>query len=70
MVYDVTSFWISFAVIFLVVAFFAALIGNYIYKKVKHIPTGTCAECHKNSKKLIKEYHKLYKNKKSSKEGK
>ena len=64
MILDTTSFWVSFAVIAAVIIFFLSLIGTYIYKKIHNIPTGDCAECHKNTKRLLKEYHKMYKNKK------
>ena len=47
-------------VISLVVSFFLFLIGRYIYKKVKGLPTGECACCHKSTKQLLKEYHKCY----------
>ncbi len=52
---------ITVSVILLVVAFFAILIGRYIYKKVHHIPTGDCACCKANSTNLVKLYHKKYK---------
>ena len=45
-------------VISLVAIFFIFLISRYIYKKVKGLPTGECACCHKSTKKLLKEYHK------------
>ena len=38
-----------------VVCFFLFLIGRYIYRKKKGLPTGDCAMCHKSSKKLLKE---------------
>ena len=47
-------------VISTVVIFFISLISVYAYKKAHHIPTGECAYCHKGSKKLLKEYHKMY----------
>ena len=34
------------------------LLGRYIYKRTHHMPTGDCACCCKNKKKLLKEYHK------------
>ena len=40
--------------------FFGAIIGFYIYKKVHHLPTGDCAYCHANTKKMLKKYHKMY----------
>ena len=53
-----TSPWLEIIVAFVLIGFFAFLIGSYIYKKKHHIPTGECAECH--SKNLIKEYRKMY----------
>ena len=50
-------------VITLTVFFFITLIGNYIRKKIKGLPTGECACCHKSSKKMVKEYHKIYSSK-------
>ncbi len=44
-----------------VVVFLLTLLGVYIYKKVKHLPTGECSTCSFNGKsKLLKEYHKKY----------
>ena len=43
------------------------VIGNYIYKKVKKLPTGECASCRKTKSgiSLVDEYYKTYgKNKK------
>ena len=50
-------------VISLVSIFFIFLISRYIYRKVKGLPTGECACCHKSTKKLLKEYHKCCCNK-------
>ena len=47
-------------VISAVVLFFIGLISVYIYKKVKGLPTGDCACCHKKTSQLLKEYHKKY----------
>ena len=52
------TLWIEILVIALVIAFLGFIIGRYIYKRVHHLPTGECACCHKNSKQLLKEYHK------------
>ena len=57
---EVGALVLQIVVIISVIVFFIALIANYIYKKAKGIPTGDCAECHKGSKKLLQEYHKLY----------
>ena len=40
------------------VFFLLMVIGNYLRKKAKGLPTGDCACCHKSKKKLLKEYHK------------
>ena len=50
---------LEIGVITLVVFFFSFLIGRYIYRKTHNLPTGDCAMCHKSTKKLLKEYHKL-----------
>ena len=50
-------------VITVVALFFIFLISRYIYRKVKGLPTGECACCHKSTKKLLKEYHKCCCNK-------
>ena len=52
--------WLEILVIVALVAFFTALIATYIYKKIHHIPTGDCAYCHQNKKKILKQYHKMY----------
>ncbi len=40
------------------------VLGNYIYKKVKKLPTGECSYCHSSSKKkqnkLLEDYRKKY----------
>ena len=62
------TLWIEILVIAVVVLFVGFLIGRHIYKKVHHLPTGDCACCHKSTKRMINEYHKLYNNK-NEKEG-
>lgn len=39
------------------------LLGRYIYKRMHHLPTGDCACCQANKKKILKKYHKKYQNK-------
>lgn len=34
------------------------LVGRYVYKRKHHLPTGDCACCHINTKKLLRKYHK------------
>ena len=48
----------------IVVIFLLLVIGNYIRKKIKGLPTGECACCHKSTKKMLKEYRKAYADKK------
>lgn len=43
-----------------IILFFGILIGVYIFKKIKHIPTGDCAYCAKRKNQMLKEYHKMY----------
>ena len=56
---EVQVLLIEIAVIVTVIAFFSFIIGRYVYRKIKGLPTGECACCHKSSKKLLKEYHKF-----------
>ena len=56
-----STIWLEVLVLAATIIFFGALIASYIYKKVHHLPTGDCAYCHKGSKQLLKEYHKIYK---------
>ena len=53
---------IEIIVIVFCVFFVGGVIGNYIYRKVKHKPTGECAYCKPTSKgsKLVNAYHKKY----------
>ena len=52
--------WYEVLTILLVILFFALLISRFIYRKVKGLPTGECECCHKGSKKMLDEYHKMY----------
>lgn len=53
-----TSPWLEIIVIVAVLIFLGALIGNYIYRRKHHLPTGECASC--RSANLVKNYHKVY----------
>ena len=64
---DPNWLWLEILVIALLVVFFATLIIVYIYKKVHHMPTGECACCQAKSKKMLKQYHKMYSKKGESK---
>ncbi len=55
-----STLWIEIIVIIAVVIFLGVLLGIYIYRRSKNLPTGDCAYCHKNKNKLLKEYHKKY----------
>ena len=48
---------IVIAITILIVGF---VIGNYIYRKIKHLPTGECAYCKKKGNNLVKQYRKVY----------
>jgi len=50
-------------VIIISVIIVGTVIGVFIYKKVKGLPTGECAECRKGTKKLLKKYQKMYQKK-------
>lgn len=52
--------WLEILVIVAILVFFTVLIISYVYKKIHHIPTGDCACCQINKKKLLKQYHKKY----------
>lgn len=52
------TIWIEVLVIVAVVLFLGFILGRYIYRKVKHLPTGECEMCHKSKEQLLKEYHK------------
>lgn len=54
------TLWIEILVIGFVALFLAFVLGRYIYKKIKHLPTGECECCHKSKEQLLKEYHKKY----------
>ena len=54
---------LEITVIVLAVSFVLFILGRYIYKRVKGLPTGECECCHKGVKKMLKEYHKTYSNK-------
>lgn len=34
------------------------LVGSYVYKRKHNLPTGDCACCHINTKRLLKQYRK------------
>ena len=54
------TLWLEILVVTVTIAFLLFIIGRYIYKKAKHLPTGDCAYCHKGTKKMLDEYHKCY----------
>ena len=56
---------IEIIIIVLLIAFFAFLIGRYIYRKKNNLPTGECSCCSHSKKgnELVKKYRKKYKSK-------
>ena len=53
--------WLEILVIIAIMVFFTLLIANFIYRKVKHIPSEECACCQNKNNQLVKEYRKTYK---------
>lgn len=51
---------ISIIVIAISIAIVLGNIGAYIYKRIKGLPVGDCEMCKKGTKKLLKEYRKMY----------
>ncbi|MCH5171787.1 MAG: hypothetical protein J1F31_03015 [Erysipelotrichales bacterium] len=51
---------IEIIVIIITVLIIGSVIGNYIYRKIKHLPTGECACCQKKGNNLVKQYRKYY----------
>ncbi|MCH5180722.1 MAG: hypothetical protein J1F32_05885 [Erysipelotrichales bacterium] len=51
---------IEIIVITITVLIVVSVIGNYTYRKIKHLPTGECACCKKKGNNLVKQYRKLY----------
>lgn len=51
---------IEIIVIVCAVGIVVSYIGVYMYKRIKHLPTGDCADCKKRMSKIVKEYHKKY----------
>lgn len=49
---------IDIVILVLVIAVVLLIIGVYIYKKIKKIPTGDCACCGSKGNKLIKAYNR------------
>lgn len=38
-----------------------SIIGVFVYKKIKHLPTGECSCCKSKGNALLKKYRKKYK---------
>ncbi len=52
---------IEIIVIVCSIAIVGGVIGRYIYRRVKKLPTGECAYCGTSKKnRLLKDYHKVY----------
>ena len=54
-----STLWIEILVVVLTLSFLLFLLGRYIYKKKKGLPTGECACCANKGKNLVKMYHQL-----------
>ena len=54
------TLWIEILVVVLTLSFLLLLLGRYIYKKKKGLPTGECAYCANKGKGLVSQYHKCY----------
>ncbi len=59
---------IEIIVILFCILIVGGVLGNYIYRKIKHKPTGECSYCKTSSagSRLVRDYHKKYKKKKHS----
>ncbi len=55
---------IEIITIIVAIVIVGSVFGTYIYKKIKHLPTGECSVCNNKGKNLQKMYNKKY-NKKS-----
>ena len=53
--------WLEILVIIAIMIFFTLLLANFIYKKVKHIPSDECECCCGKKNKLVKDYRTTYK---------
>ena len=51
---------IAIVTILVLTAIVLANLLVYLKRKIKHEPTGDCAYCHKGTKKMLKDYHKMY----------
>ena len=54
------TLWIEILVVVITLSFLLFLLGRYLYKKKKGLPTGECACCASKGKSLVKSYHKTY----------
>ena len=51
---------IAIIVVISLISIVLAVLAVYIKRRIKGEPTGDCAYCHKGTKKLLKDYHKMY----------
>ncbi|MBQ9900026.1 MAG: DUF2897 family protein [Acholeplasmatales bacterium] len=52
--------WYEILIIIAAISFVLGNIAVYVYKKVKHLPTGSCEACH-NTKRMNKRMNNLRK---------
>ena len=55
-----STLWLEILVLVLVAVFLLGMLGIYVYKKSKGLPTGECSCCSYNKSNLVKKYHKAY----------
>lgn len=51
---------IEIIVIVAAVSVVGGVVGRYIYRKVKKLPTGECGSCYDKNQSLFKAYYKKY----------
>lgn len=54
------TLWLEILVLAFVAVFLLGMLGIYVYKKSKGLPTGDCACCSHSKSNLVKKYHKFY----------
>ena len=50
--------WYEIMIIIISIIFVLFIVGQYIYKRIKHYPTGECAQCHTSIRTFVKKYKK------------
>ena len=55
---ETVSIILAIACILFSLFLIGTLVGRYIYKRMHNLPTGDCACCQINTKKILKQYRK------------